>query len=460
MTLTPVLVFTQDEGVDGSSFNDGAACAARAALLGVAKKVSVDGGTNYVDADEEPYPHVIAGADVYYKFVIANVGTVTLTNIELSDPDYDLSGCVVPDTLAPNESFECMIGPFAAGADMVDNTVTVTADDANIGTGEDPPNPEDPEYDGPDSTETDSATYFGVVSAVDVEKEVRLDPDGEWMDADTAPGLIVMMGSTVTYRITVTNVGNTPLTGVALDDTDYDLSGCIIPSPLAVDESYACEVGPVDVEFLEQVNTVTATGEDAELGEDAEDTDSAYYTAYYWAFTPGLWKNHAGEDSHNAKKGRRGNVSRDAWVLTAFDHEATVGGLFDALSDEDLYDCVIAALDQDVPKLKGNDTFAELTLLQALDLKGDDDVVGAISTLLRTAVATVLNASFHEEGNGGTIPENFPYTTEEVITALAEALCQEDLTDEEYLEELHELQEHFTEINEGLHYIDWPLLDP
>jgi hypothetical protein len=46
--------------------------------------------------------------------VITNTGNVDLTDITLADNVYDLSGCAVPETLLPGQSFDCVIGPFDA----------------------------------------------------------------------------------------------------------------------------------------------------------------------------------------------------------------------------------------------------------------------------------------------------------------------------------------------------------
>ena len=64
--------------------------------------------------------------DVYYKFVVTNVGNVTLNNISLVDSVYDVTGCQVPASLEPGESFECIIGPFKAEEGEHTDTATAT----------------------------------------------------------------------------------------------------------------------------------------------------------------------------------------------------------------------------------------------------------------------------------------------------------------------------------------------
>src|SRR5207247_39635 len=47
-------------------------------------------------------------------------------------------------------------------------------------------------------------------------------------------------GTTVFYRIVVTNTGNVALTGVTLTDSLSALAGCTIPTTLAVGASFTC----------------------------------------------------------------------------------------------------------------------------------------------------------------------------------------------------------------------------
>lgn len=113
----PQIVSTQVGG-PSSDYNDAAACAATNPQIDVEKLVSLDGGTTYHEADTAPGPTATTGNDLYFKFVVSNVGNVTLSSIDLNDPDYDLSGCTIPGTLAPfgqpGSTFVCEIGPVAA----------------------------------------------------------------------------------------------------------------------------------------------------------------------------------------------------------------------------------------------------------------------------------------------------------------------------------------------------------
>ena len=85
-----------------------------APAIDVEKFVSVDGQLTWQDADTPTGPQAIAGAGVYFQFVVTNVGNVTLSNVTLSDNVYTLSRCNAPALLAPGQSYTCWHGPVPA----------------------------------------------------------------------------------------------------------------------------------------------------------------------------------------------------------------------------------------------------------------------------------------------------------------------------------------------------------
>ena len=103
-----------------------------------------------------------------------------------------------------------------------------------------------------------------------------------------------------------------------------------------------------------------------------EDSVTIEICGDYWAFTPGFWKNHTVEP-------------RDAWSLTGYDPGVGLNTVFEL--------GVIYGL---TPKGGHFDSFGELTLLDALRLKGGSGLTGAGEILMRASVAALLNASFHE----------------------------------------------------------------
>ncbi len=77
--------------------------------IDVEKYVSLDNGTNWVDADDPTGPGMICYTyDPQFKFVVTNTGNVDLTGISLTDSEFDLSDCTVPP-LAVGASFECFV---------------------------------------------------------------------------------------------------------------------------------------------------------------------------------------------------------------------------------------------------------------------------------------------------------------------------------------------------------------
>jgi hypothetical protein len=78
---------------------------ARNPALDLEKLVSVDGGTSFEDADTPTGPEVAeAGADIVFKFEVENTGNVTLTNVVVTDSDFDLDG-LAGDTVADDGGY-------------------------------------------------------------------------------------------------------------------------------------------------------------------------------------------------------------------------------------------------------------------------------------------------------------------------------------------------------------------
>jgi len=122
--------------------------------IDIEKYVSVDDRATWHDADSPPGPEVLAGSNtVWFKLVVTNDGDVALTNVTLSDTDFDAAigaQCTVPTELGVGESFECVIGRFVAIEGRHVNTATVTGD-----------------YDGQTCNDSDRAKYYGNIAVCD-----------------------------------------------------------------------------------------------------------------------------------------------------------------------------------------------------------------------------------------------------------------------------------------------------
>jgi hypothetical protein len=190
--------------------------------------------------------------------------------------------------------------------------------------------------------------------------------NGECLDADDPPGLIVNVGDTVMFTYTVTNPGDVPLANVVVVDdneTPADPSDDFSPTfvggdvnmdgLLDLEETWIYTATKVVVSAGQHKNVATVTGE-APNGDEVTDNDPAHWFAQEdeppvgaEGCTPGFWK----QPQHF-----------QFWTN---------------YSTTDLFDAVF-----------GVDAPGNLTLLQTLKQGG-----GGTSALGRHAVAALLNAA-------------------------------------------------------------------
>ncbi len=184
-----------------------------------------------------------AGA-LAYRFEVRNTGNVTLTGVSVDDPDCDAAPVMTggdtgsDDLLGLTEiwTFSCVRTVTQAlidGGGAVVNTVTVGADG--------------------EVTDSDSLEIpVAQVPALTVRKEAAAGP--------------YLVGSTITYQITVHNSGNVTLSGVVLDDPAATVGTCAPaqPATLAPGADMVCAathvVSEADGAAGTYLNVVTATG--------------------------------------------------------------------------------------------------------------------------------------------------------------------------------------------------------
>lgn len=100
------------------------------AALSLEKSVSIGSGDGaWYSADSAPGLVVPQGFKVSFRFEVSNTGTEVLNGVTLTDSMYDVSGCAVPASLAPGESFECVIGPFEVEDGGDDDADAAAGDD-------------------------------------------------------------------------------------------------------------------------------------------------------------------------------------------------------------------------------------------------------------------------------------------------------------------------------------------
>ena len=162
-----------------------------------------------------------AGDTIDYAFTVTNTGPVTLTNVTVTDPLVTVNGGPVAS-----------MAPGAVDSTTFTATYTITAADVTAGqvsnqamaTGDDPAsNPVTDLSDDNSNTEDDpTIIVVGSSAALDFIKEYNL---LTFVDVDSSGNL--SSGDMVDYRFTVTNIGDTVVENVTLDETTP------IPLPLA-----------------------------------------------------------------------------------------------------------------------------------------------------------------------------------------------------------------------------------
>jgi hypothetical protein len=218
-------------------------------------------------------------------------------------------------------------------------------------------------------------------------------------------------------------------------DSDHVFCTIALLPSVAPGNVHTCSVeGPTPAIFTgtnREENTACVEGtftDVASIVHRTGDCDTAWYRSAYWAFTPGFWKNH-GPDAPSG---------HNAWLVTDYVPTQAVDSVF---SGPNLS-----------YKPKGKDfrprTFGELTLMEALSLKGGKNTAGATEILLRAGTAALLNTSFHEHCGHG--DGYYPMTKQEVIDAVNGALSTSDREEILAVASMLDLYN-----NTGIHYIDW-----
>ena len=128
--------------------------------IDIEKLVKVDGAVAFVDADTAATgPNAFEGTPVQFKFTVINTGNVTLSDITVSDSDFDLSGLTGDAdgslagyqiaTLAPSGSVDILYTQTAATAGQHTDTGTASTT-----------------FNGSTVSDMDDANYFGFDAGV------------------------------------------------------------------------------------------------------------------------------------------------------------------------------------------------------------------------------------------------------------------------------------------------------
>jgi len=245
----------------------------------VLKEISVDGGDTWHDANNPGTAPVVtfpSGAE--YRITVHNPGPVNLENVVVNDAELGISGYVVGNlaagatvVLTSSEISELSVNEVCdASGDYVN---TATADGSSEDTGTSAPQASDPAV----------LVCIGTPSIV-LTKEISIDDGDTWHDADDLnTAVIAVFPSPALYRLTVTNNGTSPLTGVVVNDPDLNIVDYPVGN-LDIGQTVILTSGEIpELSVSERcgergtfVNNATASGESAEDQSGVNDSDPAY----------------------------------------------------------------------------------------------------------------------------------------------------------------------------------------
>ena len=200
-----------------------------------APSVTITKFINELDVNTAPGTEVVTGDTVNVSFLVTNTGNTRLNPVVVSDDTIPASSITCPaTTLDPAASMTCT-ATFIAPAPLTQhtNTGTVTgtpvyADNVRM---------IDPVTGAaiPAVTDTDPANAVAVQPGVYVVKKIN------GQDANSAPGTLVVPGSTMTVTFYVANIGSTPLNPVVVTDDTIPAASIVCPATsLAVGASMTC----------------------------------------------------------------------------------------------------------------------------------------------------------------------------------------------------------------------------
>lgn len=143
------------------------------------------------------------GDAVPFDIAVTNTGTVTLSNVAVSDPTAALSAGCSAAALAPQESIACTATHTATQADLTAGSYTNTAS----ATGKSPSGTAVPVA---QASATVNATLTGGIT----------------LSETVTPATYSDSGQTLTFTIAARNTGNVPLTGLELTSANATLGSC------------------------------------------------------------------------------------------------------------------------------------------------------------------------------------------------------------------------------------------
>lgn len=218
--------------------------------VAVEPAIDIEKATNGEDADTPTGPVVEVGSTVTWTYEVTNTGSVTLTNVAVTDDKIGAVTCP-QDTLAVGASMTCTMTGIATLGQYENNSTVV-----GVSPG------------GTQVTDQDPSHYLAVEPVIDIEKATN----GE--DADTPTGPQIEEDQPVNWTYVVTNTGDTVLNDVSVqDDKEGDIN--CPKTTLAVGESMTCvHTGVAEEGQYENMSSVVGTSPG---GTQVTDEDPSHY---------------------------------------------------------------------------------------------------------------------------------------------------------------------------------------
>jgi len=175
--------------------------------IAINRAINVVKLTNGTDNDAAPGPVVMVGSTVTFTYVVTNAGNVALGGVTVVD-DNGTPGVPADDFTAT------FVGGNQNENSLLDLTETWTFTASRVATPGQHTNlaTATGTAAGGTATDTNPDNHRGAVPAISVVKLTN------GTDNDTAPGVIVPVGTTVTFTYVVTNPGDLPLSAVTVTD--------------------------------------------------------------------------------------------------------------------------------------------------------------------------------------------------------------------------------------------------
>ena len=226
---------------------------------------------SFVFEKTAPATFSAAGETVNFEFAIENTGTVTLTNIQITDPFFGTPvSCAIP-SLAPGATDRTCTAAYQTiqddvNAGSITNTASATVD-APTGVG--------------DPADQDSTAVVQGPAEIASIEIIKQSTDGAYTSATDSE----------VYTFSVKNTGNVTLTGLVLSDrdpaadpTDPPLFTCMLDDLLPSATATTCTGGGAltvtknfdqgDVDLGSYTNIATVTGQSAGQGTAVSDDDT------------------------------------------------------------------------------------------------------------------------------------------------------------------------------------------